>query len=230
MLNLNLYDGTGWTLYTAASRDNVNNFVNTGVSNVIFNQATLAEVQLVPVTLTNLKAYQKNKGVQVEWRAEQELNIDSYEAERSQTGNLFKIIGKVTARDNNGGTVNYDLFDPAPESGVNFYRIKIINKSGEVKYSAVVKVNIGAATGTISVYPNPVTGNSIALQLSNMPGGRYTLILTNAAGQRIAAKAITHSGGSAAEMLELPQSIAPGVYQLSVTGGERHISVQVIKR
>lgn len=231
LLNLNLYNGTSWTLYPATTRDNVNNFVTTaGLTNVVFNEATLAQVTLVPVTLTNVRAYQKKAGVQVEWRSEQEVNIDSYEAERSQTGIQFTSVGKITAGNNTGGSINYSLFDPAPERGLNYYRIKIIGQSGEIKYSLAVKVNIGKATGGISIYPNPVTYNSVGLQINNMPAGIYIVSLTNTMGQRLAAKTITHSGGSATEILELPKALTQGIYQLSVTGSGMHITEQVIKR
>ena len=231
LLNLNLYNGSSWTLYAPSARDNVNNFVTTtGLTNIVFNQATLAQIALVPVTITNVKAYQKNAGVQVEWRSEQEVNIDSYDAERSQTGVQFTSIGKITARNNTGGGVNYSLFDPSPESGLNYYRIKIIGQSGEIKYSLVVKVNIGKATGGISIYPNPVIGNSVGLQMNNMPAGIYIVSLTNTMGQRLAAKTISHSGGSAAEILELPKALTQGIYQLSVRGGGMYITEQVIKR
>ena len=44
------------------------------------------DLSAVPVTLTNVKTYQQNEGVQVEWTAQQENNIDRYEVERSQDG------------------------------------------------------------------------------------------------------------------------------------------------
>ena len=231
LLNLNLYNGSSWTLYPASARDNVNNFVSTtGLTNVVFNQATLAEVILLPVTLTNVKAFEKNKGVQIEWRSEQELNIESYEVERSQTGVQFGSIGKITARNNNGGSVDYSIFDAANQSGLNYYRIKIIGKSGDIKYSMVMKVNIGKATGSISIYPNPVTGNNVALQINNMPAGMYTVSLANAVGQRMAIKTINHSGGSAAELLQLPKTITSGVYQIKITGNGIQVVEQFIKR
>ena len=231
LLNLNLYDGASWTLYPASARDNVNNFISiTGLTNVVFDQATLAEIRLLPVTLTNVKAFEKNKGVQVEWRSENELNIESYEVERSQTGVQFASIGKITARNNNGGTVNYLMFDAAPESGLNYYRIKIIGKSRDIKYSMIMKVYIGKATGSISIYPNPVTGNNVGLQINNMPAGMYSVSLANGIGQHIAIKTINHSGGSAVELLQLPKTITSGVYQLEITGNGLQMVEQFINR
>ena len=231
LLNLNLYNGSSWTLYAPSARDNVNNFVTTtGLTNVVFNQATFAQVTLLPITLINVRAYRKNTGVQVEWRSEQEVNIDSYDVERSQTGVQFSSVGNIAGRNNTGGSVNYSLFDPAPENGLNYYRIKIIGQSGEIKYSLVVKVNIGKATGGISIYPNPVTGNSVGLQMNNMSAGIYRVSLTNTTGQRLVSKTISHRGGSTAEIFELPGSLSQGIYQLSVTGDGTYITEQVIKK
>jgi hypothetical protein len=230
VLTLTVYNGTAWTLYPAATRDNVNNFVTTsGLTNLVFNEATLADAQALPVTLTNIRAYQKNAGVQVDWRAEQELNIDRYEAERSYPGTQFTSIGSISSRNNNNATVNYGVFDPAPGIGVNLYRIKIINQSGEIKYSSIVKINMGAAAGSMSIYPNPVTGNNIGVQMNSMTAGIYTVRITNKIGQIIFSKIISHPGGSATEMVELPKSLTRGIYQLRVTGGGAGLSEQVIR-
>ena len=56
------------------------------------------DLSALPVTLTNVKAYQKNAGVQVEWTAQQESNIDRYEVERSQNGQQFIMLGSVQAK------------------------------------------------------------------------------------------------------------------------------------
>ncbi len=49
LLNLNVYNGVTWNLYSAASRDAINNFVNTtGLTNISLNQHHLPSL---PATL-----------------------------------------------------------------------------------------------------------------------------------------------------------------------------------
>ena len=175
-----------------------------------------------------LKAYQKNAGVQVEWTAQQESNIDRYEVERSQNGQQFFKLGSVQAKGNSSVAINYNLFDPNPFSGVNFYRIKII-EAGQVTYSQVMKVNISKGATLITIYPNPVNGNTIVLQMNNLQKGIYTITLTNKLGQQIVTKEIEHAGGSATEIIESSKALAAGVYQLRLTGGGINITRQVIK-
>ena len=182
----------------------------------------------LPVNLTNVRAYQKNAGVQVEWTAQQENNIDRYEIERSQNGLQFFKLGSVKAKGNSSVAINYNLFDPNPFSGLNFYRIKII-EAGKVNFSPVVKVNItNSLVNRITIYPNPINGNTITLQM-NLQKGNYTISLTNKLGQRILTKVIGHAGGSASENIEPSKALAAGVYQLRVSGGGINIIHQVIK-
>ena len=186
------------------------------------------DLSVASVTLTDIKAYQKNAGVQIEWTAQQESNIDRYEVERSQNGQQFITMGSVQANGNSSVVIKYNLFDPNPFSGVNFYRIKII-EAGKVTYSQVLKVNLNnASKNRITIFPNPIKANIIALEI-NLQKGIYTIALTNRLGQQVMSKVIKHAGGSATETIEPSKALAAGVYQLSVTGGGINLIRQVIK-
>ena len=185
-------------------------------------------LSVVPVTLTNVKAYQKNAGVQVEWTAQQENNIDRYEVERSQNGQQFIKLGSVEAKGNSSVVINYNLFDPAPLGGVNFYRIKII-EAGKITYSQVMKVTISNGATLITIYPNPLKGKTIVLQMNNLQKGNYTITLSNGLGQQLLHKVIEHPGGSATSTIEPSKVLAAGVYLLRLSGGEINITHQVIK-
>jgi len=184
----------------------------------------------LPVTLTSVKAFQKNTGVQVEWIIQQENNMDRYEVERSANGQNFTAIGSVASKGNSNVVVNYNFFDAVPLQGVNFYRIKAFDKNGKATYSEEVKVNISsAAKNAVTISPNPVTGSSVAIQI-NLPKGNYTFILTNKLGQQLANKVIQHAGGITTETLEPSANFAAGIYQLKVKGNGINITEQVIKK
>ena len=182
----------------------------------------------LPVTLTDVKAYQKNAGVQIEWSTQQEINIDRYEIEKSQNGRQFVKLESVAANGNSNRVLNYKLFDPNPYKGLSFYRIKII-EAGRVTYSKVLKVNItNGPVNMVTIYPNPINGNSIALQMNLQPGS-YIISLTNYLGQQLATKQIGHAGGSATETIEPSKALSAGVYQLQISGDGINIIRQVIK-
>ena len=138
--------------------------------------------------------------------------------------------GLVASKGNSNVVVNYDLFDAAPLQGVSFYRIKSLDKNGKITYSIAVKVTLSSnAKNAITVSPNPVTGNNVAIQL-NLPKGTYTLTLTNKLGQQLANKVIQHAGGNATETLKPSSDFAAGIYQLKIKGNGLSITEQVIKK
>ncbi len=195
------------------------------------NTISIFQIDLIasPVTLTNVKAYPRNNGVQIAWTAQQESNIDRYEIERSQTGQQFYKVGSVQAKGNSNVIIHYSFFDPEPFSGVNFYRIKIV-EAGQGMYSQILKVNTNnSSINNVVIYPNPIKGNAISLQM-NLPKGSYHVALTNKQGQQITKKVIEHPGGIATEILKLSNSLAAGVYQLRLTGRNISITRQLINK
>ncbi|CAN5730107.1 hypothetical protein BH10BAC2_BH10BAC2_15910 [soil metagenome] len=193
---------------------NVSNSLTNGIAQ--FNRFSVVNPGdiILPVSLSNLKAYQKENKIQVDWEAHNELNMRQYEIEKSLDGNSFVKIG-ITPALNNGLPVNrYTIPDANPLQGNNFYRIKAIDKDGRVIYSTVVKVNISNVKSSIVVMPNPVIDNTINIKLNNVPSGRYNLILYNVLGQPVLQRTIEHAGGSSSQVFTLPSAAPNGVYVL----------------
>jgi fibronectin-binding autotransporter adhesin len=182
----------------------------------------------LPVSITSIRAYQKNQGIQVEWATQQETNMQGHEVERSTDGLQFKKLGTVPALGN--GTNSYGWFDASPVNGSNWYRIKSMEKSGKQSYSQVVKVNLGKTAITINAYPNPIIGNSFNLEMNNMDKGSYTIIITNKLGQELLRKQIDHTGGATTRTISIDQPMAIGTYQLMVVGKEINLLIPLIKQ
>lgn len=197
-------------------------FANDRLS-IVFKAATA-----LPVTMTNVKAYQKDEGIQVNWTAEAEMNIERYEVEKSVDGQNFEKATGVTAKGNNAAAQNYSWFDENANTGSNFYRIKVIEKSGAIKYTQVVKVNIAWGNSSLTVFPNPIKGNLIKVQLNNMEKGRYSAVLYNTLGQRLYSSIIEHTGRSATYTISLGRLISKGTYTLHINKGDTTINERVI--
>ncbi|MCW3106343.1 MAG: C-terminal target protein [Segetibacter sp.] len=183
----------------------------------------------LPVRLTNVKAYVKNKGVQVDWIAESESNMDIYEVERSADAQHFETIGSAKAANNSTVSTAYNYFDISPNAGNNYYRIKSIDKSGDVKISEVVKVLIAKTEASIKVFPNPVHGNNISIIFSNLPKASYTVTMINSTGQKVYTGNIDHTGGSTVQTIKIKGTLPVGEYQLQVIAGDtvKNIAVSV---
>ena len=167
----------------------------------------------LPVTYTNIKAWQYSAGVNVQWNVANQINIAKYIIERSADGKTFTQVGTVAAANTNV----YDWADANPVQGENYYRIISVGTNNTTAYSEIVKVKIGSAIAAITIYPNPVIrNNNIGLQFTNMPKGVYNLRLFSSVGQQIFINKIDHAGGSAMQNIKVNQPLAKGVYRLEV--------------
>ncbi len=176
----------------------------------------LAGVTPVPVTFTNVKALLQNNNVAVQWQVDNAINVSKYEVEKSLDGVVFNSVATITASGNASSTYNWtDMF---AATGSITYRIKETDKDGTILYSKIINVTVsGGGSSSISVYPNPIIGGSVNLQMENMPGGMYAIRLMNNFGQVIFSKLITHNKSSNTETIHVSETIGSGVYRLVIT-------------
>jgi hypothetical protein len=180
----------------------------------------------LPVTITNVKAYQQNSGINVEWHTQSEISMQQYEVEKSANGFSYTKANTTAAK---SGTRNsYSWFDVNPINGANYYRIKAISLNGEVKYSSIVVVRLNNKVAQLTLYPNPVTGNTLQLQLTNMEKGNYNVTLFNQLGQQVMNRIINHIGGSSNQSVSLG-TLAAGLYELRLSNGTTVITQKLIK-
>jgi hypothetical protein len=81
------------------------------------------------------------------------------------------------------------------------------------------------------VYPNPSTDGNLALQLSNLPAGMYTVKLTNSIGQLMCKELINHAGGTSTNSIHPATQLISGNYQVEVidiTGKSTVIKVLIL--
>lgn len=190
---------------------------------IIFNNNST-----LPVTITNVKAYRKGEGIQVDWVAQTETNIDRYEVEASSDGRTFEKTATIKAKGNNTVTQNYGWYDENSSAGNHFYRIKVTEKSGAVKYTEIVKVNIAGGNSSISVYPNPVKGKTLAVHLVNIEKGKYNVTLYNDLGQQVYAGAIDHAGGSVTYNIVTGNKLSQESYKLIISDGDTVMTETIV--
>jgi hypothetical protein len=179
----------------------------------------------LPTNFVSVAAQQKGSAIEVTFNTANETNMHSYEVEESKDGSSFTKGTTVEAK--NAATNNYSWLDLNVNNGNNYYRVKAIEKNGVVKYSQVVRVNIGKQTAEFTVYPNPVKGGTINLQLTDIEKGVYTVKVVNNLGQEIAARTITHNGGSATQTISIGNA-ATGKYNMVITNGTTAVTKTVI--
>jgi len=185
-----------------------------------FALASSSAANPLPVIFANVKAYEKNNGVQIEWSNLTEKDVAGYTIERSANGIDFTAIGQQLPISNQNDKVDYSAFDANPNIGANFYRIKAEETSGKIVYSIVLSVNLDITNQGLRLYPNPVSGRQVTISLSNIKPGQYSLRIINTSGQDVFKQTIMNQGSIMTQTLRMPSSVKPGVYNMVVTGND----------
>ncbi len=141
----------------------------------------------LPLQITSFAGHKENNTVLLSWQTQNEMNVSHFEIERSINGNSFQVINNVQAA-NSPLPNSYYFTDPYPMPGVSYYRIKMVDRDGQFRYTSTIKINFLGIT-VMQVYPNPakdeiviagINSNGMIKLLS--PDGRV-LLQQSAAGQ-----------------------------------------------
>ena len=166
-----------------------------------------------------------NNTVQLQWSTATELNNHHYEIERSTDGISFGLLGKINAGTTPGTVQHYFYNDNKPASGVNYYRLKQVDKDGKFNYSIIVKVIIIKTEVEYMVYPNPAVDKSTVRILSDM--NKATIRLNDALGKVMYMK--TFNAIKAGEEIEIPvKGFGKGVYVLIISTDKGLVNEKIV--
>jgi len=192
------------------------------------SQNTTANVSLNNKTvLSDFRALQATNAIQLSWTALNENNVSNHEIQKSANGSSFTTIGNLVAQNNNT-PYKYSFSDATRVAGINYYRLRTVEKSGHFTYSNILTVNNGYDRTGVMVFPNPIEGGVLNLQLKNMSNGKYSIALYSNGGQKVFARSLDFTEGSATEIINLPGDLSRGTYFLQVTNGVTRINKQVL--
>ncbi len=192
-------------------------FPVTSFSEFWFNNGGAGGVNPLAISLLSFDAIKQVKKVLLQWNTDNETDVAKFIVERSADGTAYSTIGEVIAFNRNGINT-YNLTDAQPLSGLNFYRLKIMNKDGSFHYSPVRKINFATATDDITVYPNPVKDDKVFIVSS---GNCNTAIMYDATGKMIKSYLLQGRNNTLNT-----KGVAKGIYQLKIFTDN---SVQTIK-
>ena len=178
---------------------------------IVFKPTTLAVNSIV------VSASLKNTTATIVWNTVGENGVAAFTVEKSTDGISFTKIGEVSAK--NTATASYTATDNDVVTTTSYYRIKAISTDGTISYSNTVKLTTNYSPLT-SIYPNPLVGRILNIQLGNVEAGKYVVSITNELGQTVTKETISHSGGVGTHSINIKESIASGVYHVTISSVE----------
>ncbi len=162
-----------------------------------------------------LSVQKQNDQAVLHWTTTNAQSIDGFTIQRAADGNSFTSLAELPASD-------LSFTDMHLLPGLNFYRVKMKERSGSITYSNLVVI-LNAAKGfeLINVSPNPARDGNCKLNISAAQKMNAEMLVTDMQGRLIKKQWIELLAG----FNQLPVKVtglSKGVYQLYViAAGER---------
>jgi hypothetical protein len=213
------------------------NYTATDANGVLSNIATftipLTINATLPLHLISFGVEKRVADVKLNWATENEINSKFFTVERSLNGLDFTAIGRVNAA-GNVGTGAYKFVDNTQNlnSGMVYYRLKIVDADGQFKYSPVVAVKLdGKVTKNVVVTPNPVR-TAMQLNISSDVNATANLKITTILGQLLyQSKQVVYKGANIISMQNISSKLSNGTYVLrTVIDGETFTTKFILQR
>lgn len=175
---------------TSVTWDNINQwwavtFPVSGFSGFFISTGNTA----LPLTLLNFSGAVRHHSINLQWLTTNEISTKEFIVERGTDLNAFKSIGNVGAPSTPGNN-SYNHIDAAPLNGINFYRLKMIDKDGRFSYSSILKINFAGEIPFMEIYPNPAT-SLLNIKIASRKNEPIVLKVMDASGKLVVTKAIT---------------------------------------
>ena len=159
----NIWDAPGgWATGRAIGPDSLSGYVTSNTASVNFTFAerrftlgTFSKYNALPIRLIYFTAIGDGNKVRLNWDVANEQDVRTYEVEKSLTATNFTHLSTVLSLQALESL--YTDYDYAPALGWNYYRIKIIDKSGNFTYSPVRAVKFDKGLEEVKIFPNPAT-------------------------------------------------------------------------
>ena len=179
-----------------------------------FTLGTFSKYNALPVKLIYFTAIADGNKMRLNWEAANEQDTRTYEIEKSLNAVNYSLLSTIASRQLTQSA--YTDFDFAPVMGWNYYRLKIIDKSGSYFYSPVRPVKFDNGLEEVKIFPNPAT-DFLNVQLPSSYVNKVTLQLYSIDGKFIA----THKPSVNSIKLNV-KPLAGGTYVLQIikTNGE----------
>jgi hypothetical protein len=140
-----------------------------------------SDAGILPISLLFFTVQKNINNAFINWKIADASSASSFALEKSIDGINFVTIKNIIANT----SLEYNYTDKL-FAGINYYRLKSIERNGVILYSKIVSIP-NKIVNTINVYPNPVKENTV-LSFTALATEIGKIIITDIQGKEVLAK------------------------------------------
>ena len=191
---------------------------------------TISWLSVLPITSLEFTGKLNGAKVNLNWKTGTETNSDHFDVEKSTNGTSFNLLANVKAKGNSIVTSFYGAVDPLPAKGLNYYRLKMIDKDGRYVYSQVIVIKINDnITLTTAVKPNPFT-NTLDVYITIPHASAIELRLLDVAGKSVYMQSVKGNQGFNTFSIKELDKLANGTYILQIVTDDSMAYEKLVKQ
>ena len=176
-----------------------------------------------------LEGEQIGEAISLVWEVAPDSDYDYFIMEKTSGDGWFEDIGEVAIASNVKGAHAFSFQDVLPVLGENVYRLKRVDKQGNISYSSTLNVQYQASgqLGVVRTWPNPMT-DKLFIDFTASEKTMTQLIIIDVNGKQVLEQAIaTKPGMNHLEVSAI--GLDPGFYVLSIGTGKEASRIKLIK-
>jgi hypothetical protein len=202
-----------WNTFTLGQKTRMRATLET-TRNSLFAESVCSSIveEALPLDLISFKGKIENKSVKLEWKTENELDIEGFAIEFSEDSRAFSEIGFIASKKSE--TRESYIFTASKRSSSNaYYRLKIVESDGYVQYSEVILLQTKKESDWL-IFPNPVHGDFLNVQ-TLQPISSCDYIIFDSQGKKILDSRF--EANAAVQTFIIPmQGLESGIYFLEI--------------
>lgn len=190
------------------------------VPEVAWDLAFIAtEASTLPVLINSFNGIYRTNHNELRFNLSSTEQVVKMEVQRSTNRVDFGTIGEIEMAPGTLGG-QFSFMDAQRPQGAVFYRLLITVQSGLFKYSAILMLKGNNSNSGISIFPNPLSGTNIYLQVNGkLTSSKYELIVTDLSGKICLRQPVAlETDGSCVVVVN--KHLANGPYIFSVTSAD----------
>ncbi len=172
------------------------------------------------ITLNSLNAVPNGAYVQLTWTPDTQFTSGNYIVERSKNGNEFIEVSRTQA---STSQVEFLETDFLPFDGLSYYRLRLVDNAGQVRYSNMVPVKFMDGKG--------VSPTVTDVKNSNTSSDGILVVVRDQSGAEYFSKIEITSSSDPLAVLDLEEELTKGVtYHIVACSDQNYFSKNIIVR